>query len=172
MKVLLASYPESKQVDAVVTALEEAGCPPGRLSLLGSADAGDLRDILGEHPTETAITGALTGTGVGAALGLLGGIALGSVPGIGPILVSGLMASAAGGLVGSFYGALVATRLEEDDEQHFKTDLSKGGVLLMAEVEDSQAEAALRAMEDGGASHTTSVDAEASGHAARAAVMS
>jgi hypothetical protein len=92
-----------------------------------------------------AEAGAEGGPVLGGAGGLLAGIGLIAIPGIGPVLAGGwLLAEAAGGLsggiAGGIIGAMVAGGVPEADAHIYAEGLRRGGTLVSARIEASQAD--------------------------------
>ncbi len=144
-------YDAHDEATRAVQALEAAGAPHSDISLVGSA-----HDRAAEGAGETATTdtdsGAATGAGTGATLGtlvgggagLLAGIGALAIPGLGPIVAAGWLVAAltgagvgaaAGGLLGSLTGAGVS----EEDAHVYAEGVRRGGTMLTARVEESQA---------------------------------
>jgi hypothetical protein len=140
---LYDSYDEATRA---VQALEAAGVPHADISLVGSAHD---RASEGTDETTTAAesgagTGATLGTLVGGGAGLLAGIGALAIPGVGPIVAAGWLVAAltgagvgaaAGGLLGSLTGAGVS----EEDAHVYAEGVRRGGTMLTARVDESQA---------------------------------
>ena len=58
-----------------VTRLKEVGFNEDDLALFTTYQANEIREALGEEPEKTAATGAIVGSTIGGAAGLLGGLA-------------------------------------------------------------------------------------------------
>jgi hypothetical protein len=153
MKAVIGVFEQKENIKMAVTQLKEAGFSEDDLALITSYQVEDVPDILGEEPEKTAVTGALVGSGIGGALGLLGSIVILPVIGIGALVASGLMATASGSILGGYLGSLYATRIEDEPEHELKVALAEGKVLLLAHVEESNEEMARTIMRQSGGSY-------------------
>ena len=85
---------------------------------------------------------------MGAALGLLAGLAAFALPGFGPIMGVGWLvpvlvgAAAAGGVAGGIIGSLTGAGIDENDAHVYAEGVRRGGTLVIARVDDNEAETA------------------------------
>jgi len=94
--------------------------------------------------TEGAATGAGIGGTIGGAAGLLAGLGLLAIPGLGPVVAAGWLVSTAalavtGGAAGGLIGSLTQHGVDEDDAHAYAEGVRRGGTLVTARVEDSDA---------------------------------
>jgi len=136
MKAVIGIFEEKDKIKTAVARLREAGFTESDLALITRHQVEEVDDVLDEEPEETAVTGALVGSGIGGVLGLLGGIAVVTVPGIGPLLASGLMASATGSVLGGYLGSMHASRREDEPEHELRKALGERKVILFVHVQD------------------------------------
>ena len=138
MKTISGLFDSHAEARTAVDALEEAGVPSEDIS------------IIGPHGEESA-SGAAAGAGVGAALGGAGGLLAGlgafAIPGIGPVLGAGwlaatLMGAAAGGLAGGLIGSLTDAGIDERDAHVYAEGIKRGGHMVVARVDENEADAA------------------------------
>jgi hypothetical protein len=138
MKVVSGLFDSYDEASAAVDALEEAGVPSERISLVGPDGAG-------------ADSAAAKGAGVGAAVGGIGGLLAGlgafAIPGIGPVVGAGwlaatLVGAAAGGLAGGLIGSLTDAGIEERDAHVYAEGIKRGGTMVTSQVDDNQLDAA------------------------------
>jgi stress response protein YsnF/uncharacterized membrane protein len=96
--------------------------------------------------------GAVTGGGVGAAVGGVGGLLLGltalAVPGVGPVLaigplVTALAGAGIGAAAGALIGALTDLGVPEEEAHYYAEGIRRGGVLVVVETTDDLAEQAV-----------------------------
>jgi hypothetical protein len=147
-------YNSNAEARAAVRDLEAAGVDHGDISILASnADnwydgknkTYPDRDLDGKDDrAEGARTGAGIGAAAGGAAGLLAGLGLLAIPGVGPVVAAGwlvatLTGAAAGGATGGVVGALTQTGLSDDDAQVYAEGLRRGGAVVSARVEDTDA---------------------------------
>ena len=163
MKAIIGVYEQKDEIKTAVTRLKEAGFGENDLALITSHQAEKVRDVLGEEPEKTALSGALVGSGIGGVLGLLGGLALVPVPGIGFITAYGVLGTISGSTLGGYLGSIYATRFEEEPEHELKKALSTSKLLLLVRVNDANEETTRTIMQQSGGSYleTHDIDPEA-----------
>jgi hypothetical protein len=94
--------------------------------------------------TEGAATGAGIGGTVGGIAGLLAGLGLMAIPGLGPVVAAGWLVSTAalavvGGAAGGLIGSLTQHGVSEEDANAYAEGVRRGGTLVTARVEDTDA---------------------------------
>ena len=97
-----------------------------------------------------AVVGALEGAGsplLGQDSGLLAGLGVFAIPGIGPVVGAGwlattLVGAAAGGVTGGIIGAMTDAGVDEADAHVYAEGVRRGGTLVTARVDESEADAA------------------------------
>jgi len=96
------------------------------------------------------------GAGIGAAIGGLGGLLVGLgalvIPGVGPVIAAGpllaaLTGAGVGAVTGGIVGALVDLGIPDEEAHIYSEGLSRGNVLVVAQVPDASAEAVTRMMQ-------------------------
>lgn len=162
MKILIGIFEQEQEIETVVNRLLETEFDQNDLALMTHYQAEEVRDVIGEEPTKTAITGTLIGSGIGSTLGLLGSIALLPIPGAGPFLVSGLLTTASSGVLGGYLGSIYAVRAEEQAELELKEALGEDKILLLVQVTSTNEEDARMIMRQfgGGYLKTHEIDSE------------
>ncbi|MCQ8279019.1 hypothetical protein NFI95_11230 [Acetobacteraceae bacterium KSS8] len=147
---LYDTYDEAKKV---VSALEEAGIPHSRISLIGNEHRdhavhdGTTSDKA-EGAEKGAGTGASIGTVVGGGAGLLAGIGALAIPGVGPVVAAGWLVAtltgagvgaAVGGGAGGLVGSLTGAGVPENDAHVYAEGVRRGGNLVSVQADDAQA---------------------------------
>ena len=154
-KTISRLYNSHAQARAAVRELEAAGISHGNISILVSnADSAydektksfPDRDLDGKDDrAEGAAAGGGVGAAVGGTAGLLAGLGLMAIPGVGPVvaagwLVAALTGAAAGAATGGIIGALSQQAgVSEEEANVYAEGLRRGGALVSAKVEDSEA---------------------------------
>jgi hypothetical protein len=136
MKTISGLFDTHAEARRAVSALEEAG----------------VNDVSIVSPEEHASSeGTAAGAGIGAAVGGVGGLLAGlgtfAIPGIGPVvgagwLVTTLIGAAAGGAAGGILGSLTEAGIDEDEAHVYAESIKRGGTLVTARVDETEAEAA------------------------------
>ncbi len=144
MRTVSGLYDTYEQASNAVAALEDAGISSDDISVV-SPDAGTV------SATDSGGSGTAEGAGVGAALGGIGGLLAGlgafAIPGIGPVVGAGwlaatLVGAAAGGVAGGLLGSLTDAGIDERDAHVYAEGVRRGGTLVIARVDEAQADAA------------------------------
>ena len=158
-KTVVGLFDTASEAEQVVRALVDSGFNRNEISVIAN-------DVRGEHSrahevgsgtsrgdtvAEGAGAGAVGGTVLGGAVGLLVGVGLLTIPGIGPVLAAGPLAAAlgstalgagigaaAGGLVGSLVGAGVP----ESQANYYAEGVRRGGTLVSIRADEGMAERA------------------------------
>lgn len=109
------------------------------------------KDDAASEAADDAGKGAGIGAAVGGLGGLLTGLGLMAIPGVGPVVAAGWLASTAagavagavvGGAAGGIIGGLTDAGVPERDAHVYAEGVRRGGTLVTARVDDSQASAA------------------------------
>jgi hypothetical protein len=152
---IVKMYDTWREAVATVQALEAAGIPHHRLSIV--ANTGNSPDTI-DHAREIggAAPGAAVGAAVGGGAGLLAGLGMLAIPGIGPVVAAGwlvatLTGAAVGGGAGAAAGSLVSALthhgVADESAQLYAEGVRRGGVLVSVEVDDNCAEEAAQILE-------------------------
>jgi len=142
MKTVSRVYDTYAQARNAVTAIEAAGVRSGEVSLVANKYVSEKYAAVNEvSPTAT---GAGIGGALGGGAGLLAGLGLLAIPGLGPVVAAGWLAAlavgaAAGAGAGGLVGALVSVGTSEDHAHVYSESVRRGGTLVSAKVEDSDA---------------------------------
>ena len=134
---LFDSYDTARRA---VSDLEAAGIPDSDISIISANAAVDE----GAEPTTGTETGAAVGAVLGGGAGLLAGLGMLAIPGLGPVVAAGWLASTAvgavaGGAAGGIVGSLTDAGVSERTANVYAEGIRRGGTLLSAKVDDSQA---------------------------------
>ena len=138
MKTISGLFDTHEEASNAVDALEDAGIPSNEISVVGPNG-------------KTDASGTAEGAGIGAAVGGVGGLLAGlgafAIPGIGPVvgagwLVATLAGAAAGGIAGGLVGSLTEAGVDDDDAHVYAEGIKRGGTMVVARVDDAQAEPA------------------------------
>lgn len=142
MKTVSRAYDSYAPARAAVEAVEKAGIPSADVSIVAN------KYVSAEHADVDDVNGAVTGAGIGGALGagagLLAGLGLLAIPGLGPVVAAGWLASgaavAAGGAVaGGIVGALVDAGTNREHADIYAESVRRGGTLVTVRVPDQEA---------------------------------
>ena len=138
MKTISGLFDTRDEAGNAVDALNDAGIASDDISVIGPDG-------------ETDASGLAEGAGIGAAVGGVGGLLAGlgafAIPGIGPVVGAGWLATtlagmAAGGLAGGLVGSLTDAGLNDRDAHVYAEGIKRGGTMVVARVDDAQAEPA------------------------------
>lgn len=147
MRTITGLFDTYEDANRAVSALEAAGIPSSDISIISNDENAPSDNM--------AATGAETGAGVGAAAGgaggLLAGLGLIAIPGVGPVVAAGWLAATlagaatgalAGGAAGGLIGALTDSGVTAEEAEFYAESIRRGGTLVVARVNDAQADAA------------------------------
>jgi hypothetical protein len=149
---VVALFDDYREAESAIRDLETAGIPSTDISLI----ANNPGNRYGDYPeyrvdrierTDTADTGAATGTGagigvvLGGAAGLLAGIGALAIPGVGPVVAAGALAATlagagVGAVVGGLVGALVEAGIPHEHADIYAEAVRRGGTLVTARAND------------------------------------
>lgn len=135
---------DEAQASKIVEDLKDAGFSNNDISVL-MPDKRSTREFAHEKETkapEGAITGVITGGGIGGILGWLAGIGALAIPGLGPFIAAGpimaaLGGAAVGGATGGLVGALVGLGIPEYEAKRYEARIKEGRVLISVHSENS-----------------------------------
>src|SRR5690242_2388150 len=148
------AYLYDHHADAVATVrdLERQFAHDAISIVANTGNEGGLRRTTGADTTRDAASGAGTGAGIGAVVGggagLLAGLGALAIPGIGPVVAAGWLAAtlagaAAGAGVGAVSGgiieAMTGAGVSTEDAHLYAEGVRRGGTLVVARVDESQA---------------------------------
>ena len=171
-KTITRLFDNYSDATTAVSDLESIGVSHGDISIVGSnADKAHGEHDKAEDVHDGVSKGAVAGTVLGGAGGLLAGLGMLAIPGLGPVVAAGWLIStavgagvgaaavgAAGGLVGSLRDAGVS----EEDAHVYSEGVRRGGTLVSAKVPDDLVREAEGVLE-----HNKSVTAATRGQAYR-----
>ncbi len=152
MRTVTGLFDTHHDAAEAVRALRDAGVRSEDISLVANNAEGHAVE---DDATDDVAEGAGAGAGIGALLGGAGGLLAGlgalAIPGVGPLIAGGWLLSTAigavagaavGGAAGGLIGALTAAGVSESEAHVYAEGVRRGGTLVTARVEDSQADAA------------------------------
>jgi len=92
---------------------------------------------------EGAVTGGLTGAGVGGIVGLLAGLGALAIPGVGPLIAAGpllalLSGAAVGAAAGSLTGSLIGMGIPEYEAKRYEGHLKEGNILIAVHADNAE----------------------------------
>lgn len=156
--VVSALFETNAHAERAISSLRAAGVPDAALSVIGRDD------VHVEAHSDSPVTGGLEDDTVdskpvargmigGAALGALLGVVALAIPGVGPFVAAGAVAAAAapgamaaGAIIGAGAGglreALSHHGVHADDAEFYERTLDQGGVVVMANIDESGLSAA------------------------------
>ena len=129
-------FEDHHQADKAVSELLEAGVRQDQIGVVMRHVEGGVATADKEHDSHAgsgALTGALTGLGLGALAGL--GVLAGVIPVVGPAIAAGTLgvilsnAAAGAGLVG-LVGALVGAGVPEHEAKYYQGELEAGRSII------------------------------------------
>jgi hypothetical protein len=141
-------FEERLHANQAITELHQAGFTEAQIGVAmrhaeGVADSADT-----EHDSQAgsgALTGALTGLGLGALAGL--GVLAGVIPVVGPAIAAGTLGvilsnAAAGAGIAGLVGALVGAGLPEHEAKYYQDEFEAGRVIVTVNAASRADEAA------------------------------
>jgi hypothetical protein len=161
-KTIVGLFESYAAAQHVVQDLLDSGFRREDISVVANDSAyatGGAREV-GEHSKadEGAGAGALGGTVIGGAAGLLIGAGLLAIPGIGPVLAAGPLAAGIGtaaatvgagalgagigAATGGLIGGLVGAGVPEDEANYYAEGVRRGGTLVTVSAADHMANTA------------------------------
>ena len=148
-----ALYDTESTAKSAIAKLRAAGVDEGDISMIARHD-GDtvVKDGAGDETHEAAkdvVGKAALGAGVGTILG----VSALAIPGVGPFIAAGAIAqaavggaavtgAAAGAVAGGIAGALQNHGVDKADADYYERELKTGRVLVLIEVDESDANSA------------------------------
>ena len=117
------------------------------------------RKHIGNHASEGAGLGVMTGGALGGITGLLVGLGTVAIPGIGPIMLAGAAAttiattiasSAIGAVAGSLVGGLIGLGIPEERARFYKQRIKQGDYLVIIEGTEDEIRLAQAILKDCG----------------------
>lgn len=159
-KTISGVFDRYEDAHRAVTNLEQAGIPADDISIVANNARGEheVSNTAGDDVGEDAGKGAGFGAALGGAGGLLAGLGLLAIPGLGPVVAAGWLVStiagaaggaAVGAAAGGLVGALTHAGVPENDAHVYAESVRRGGTLVTARVDDSQAPAAASILNEG-----------------------
>jgi hypothetical protein len=143
MRTISGLYDTYDQARLAVEELEYSGIPSRDISIVAPSGGGPS----GTQGAGATVAGASVGAAVGGVGGLLASLGSFSIPGIGPVIGAGwlattLIGAATGGAVGGLLGSLTDAGVDEGDAHVYAEGLRRGSALVIARVDETQANAA------------------------------
>ena len=157
-KTVVGLFDDYRQAQDVVQDLMDSGFRRDDISVVANESAVGRGRAVGTdetHAAEGAGTGAVSGTVLGGALGLLVGAGLLAIPGIGPVLAAGPLAAAIGttaatvgagalgagigAATGGLLGGLVGAGVPEEQAHYYAEGVRRGGTLVSVSADDARA---------------------------------
>ena len=131
-----------------ITDLHQTGFTESQIgvAMRHADDVGDTTDKGHDsHAPSGALTGALTGLGLGALAGL--GVLAGVIPVVGPAIAAGTLGvilsnAAAGAGIAGLVGALVGAGIPEHEANYYQDEFEAGRVIVTVAAADRAEEAA------------------------------
>jgi len=159
MGTVVGLFETRDEAVAAVEALKEAGFAAGDMSLV-MRDRGEAAEVavdagVADASGDAAAKGALGGGLLGGFAGLVLGAGALAIPGIGPIIAAGpivamLTGGALGAATGGILGVLTEAGVPDDETEHYRAGVERGGILLSARVPDGREAEARAALGDAG----------------------
>lgn len=147
MGTVVGLFETRDEAVAAVEALKEAGFAAGDMSSV-MRDRGEAAEVavdagVADASGDAAAKGALGGGLLGGFAGLVLGAGALAIPGIGPIIAAGpivamLTGGALGAATGGILGVLTEAGVPDDETEHYRAGVERGGILLSARVPDGR----------------------------------
>jgi len=140
-------FADRAHADKAVADLQKAGFRQDQIGVAMRHEAANASTTVaedGSHAESGAVTGILTGLGLGALAGL--GVLAGVIPVIGPAITAGTLgvifsnAAVGAGIVGLF-GALVGAGVPEHEAKYYESEFQAGRTIVTVQAGDRAAEA-------------------------------
>jgi hypothetical protein len=140
-------FEDRLQANRAVSALRDAGFTQSEIGVaMRHEESGDSTNLGkdGSSAETAALTGILTGLGLGALTGL--GVLAGVIPVLGPAIAAGTLgvilsnAAAGAGIVG-LAGALIGLGIPEDEASYYQDEFESGRTIVTVEAGTRSAEA-------------------------------
>jgi len=147
LSTVVGVFTDRARADKAIADLQKAGFRKDQIGVAmrhDSADASTSTTAEGSHAESGAVTGILTGLGLGALAGL--GVLAGVIPVVGPAITAGTLgvifsnAAVGAGIVGLF-GALVGAGVPEHEAKYYESEFQAGRTIVTVEAGDRAAEA-------------------------------
>ncbi len=129
----------------VITRLDQAGFRRDDRSVIfpDKSNPHPIAHEKGSKAPEGAVTGGLTGAGIGGVVGLLAGLGALAIPGLGPFIAAGpllalLSGAAVGAAAGSLAGSLIGMGIPEYEAKRYESHLKEGNILLAVHADNSE----------------------------------
>ena len=151
-QTVVALFARREDAHQAITRLVESGIDPERVGYIEPVDERDAK-----NPAKGAAEGIAVGATSGAvASAVLAAAAVGLIPGVGPALVAGallpvMLGTVGGAVTGATVGGLLGGDLSSDEEPYFMEEVQAGRILVSAEVEPGEADAAAALLSDSAA---------------------
>jgi hypothetical protein len=165
-KTVIGLFDSYDVAQDVVQELVDSGFTRDHISLV-SQKAEEAQAVGETHNGDAVGTGAVGGTVLGGALGLLVGAGLLIIPGIGPILAAGPIAAAIGtttaavgaaalgagigAATGGLAGALIGAGIPDEEAEYYVEGVRRGGRLVLVETDGTEENRARTIMQQHGA---------------------
>ena len=135
-------FTDRQHADKAITELHKAGFTESQIGVAMPHDESfgkthDLATAEDTHAGSGALTGALTGIGLGALAGL--GVLAGVIPVIGPAIAGGTLGilfsnAAVGAGIAGLTGALVGAGVPEEEAHYYQSELESGGTIVTVQA--------------------------------------
>jgi len=135
-------FTDRKHADKAITELHKAGFTESQIGVAMRHDesfgsTNDLTTAEDSHAGSGALTGALTGIGLGALAGL--GVLAGVIPVIGPAIAGGTLGvlfsnAAVGAGIAGLTGALVGAGIPEEEAHYYQSELESGRTIVTVQA--------------------------------------
>lgn len=142
MKTVAGLFKYERDADSAIRALESAGFNENHYGVIAPnsvVQKVNWKEDVKEGTVQTDHKlGTAGGAAVGGLTGLLAGLTALAVPGIGPVLAAGMIAASTGfgATAGGLLGSLTSASINEEDAQTYAEAIKRGGILVVAQVED------------------------------------
>lgn len=148
-------FADRLHANKAVTELQAAGFTEKQIGMAMKHGDGVTATALeeGTHASAGALTGALTGIGLGALAGL--GVLAGVIPVVGPAIAAGTLGvvlsnAAAGAGIAGLVGALVGAGLPEHEAKYYQGELEAGRAIVTVDAAGRADQAAAIMTRNGG----------------------
>jgi hypothetical protein len=146
----VGTFPTRQEAEQALDELKDCGFPMERVTVVGKdEDSGaniagaEVKDHVGNQARTGAGAGAVAGTALGGAGGILLGIGALAVPGAGPFLAAGALATSfagagIGAAGGAVIGGLVGLGIPEERAKAYSNSVSRGEYLVIVDGSEEE----------------------------------
>ncbi len=152
MQTIAGLFDTYRDAEQAIRDLRDLDIERDQISILARDTV--LREYVADAE-DPVMSGAIGGSAIGGLGGLLMGLSAITVPGIGPVFAAGTMlamlgtttaGAGIGAVTGGLIGALTNVGIPERDAHVYAESVRRGSIIVLADVADNHADAAIAAL--------------------------